>query len=520
MKQIYLFPGQWAATKEPTEITTILGSCVGVALFDYKLKIGALNHYLLADLPPGDAPTARYGEVAMREIIDEMLALGSSKKFLQAKVYGGANVLSGVSIGEGIGNRNIALALRILEENRIPVVEQNVGGTKGRRIVLNTSTFAVGHQIHGAEKEQVDVSGFGNLKSLKKVRVVIVDDSATIRSLFQKIFMKHGIEVVGTAANAYEAREIIVKTKPDAITLDLEMPQMSGVAFLEKLMKYMPLPVVIVSSLGSQGEAAMRTLELGAVEFVHKPSQFDPAILSQLGEVLVEKVKAAASMDVLKAQKSRLNNQSLSSVKEAVAQPHRKPQAELKAIVIGGNAGSTESLRKILEKLQADTPPVVVANGTITSFLESYLAQLKRRVPVELNIAKQGDIIKSGHVYFAPDGQQLRIVKTAAGLQLDLKTEPPYSGQIPSSSVLFESAAVALGAGVTAILLSGFGTDGVDGIQKIQARGGTSFAENPKDLAFPFGPQKAISLGVIDQILDADEIAPALIQQRNHRVAG
>lgn len=522
MKQIYLFPGQWAYSREPAEIATILGSCVGVALYDYKLKRGALNHYLLPEVMPNEAPSARYGNIAIPTIIDAMLKDGSEKKSLQAKLFGGASVLTGVTIGDGIGNRNIEIARRLLSEHNIPILEENLAGVKGRRISLNTETFAVEHKLQGADKEVVDTTGLGLFELKKSVKVVIVDDSATVRSLFHKIFTKHGIEVVGMAANAYEAREIIVRTKPDAVTLDLEMPKMNGVVFLEKLMKHMPTPVVVVSSLGSQGAAALRTLELGAIEFIHKPSQFDPAVLRQLGEMLVEKVKAAASVDVVKESRKRnakaiekpvATGTSSSSVSGA------KPQAELKALLIGGNAGSTESLRTLLESLPADTPPVVVANATIVPFLETYLEKLKRRVKLSLSVAKQGEILKMGNVYFAPQDMQARILNTASGLSIDLKKEGPVCSQMPSSTVLFESAASNIGAGTMAVLLGGFGTDGVEGLQKIRAIGGVTYVENPSDAAFPYAPQKAIAMGIADQILKADQMSDAITDLRNRRVA-
>ncbi len=520
MKQIYIFPGQWAYSREPAEISTILGSCVGVALFDYKLKRGALNHYLLPDPMPNEAPSGRYGSIAIPAIIDAMIQDGSDKRSLQAKIFGGGSVLTGVTIGDGIGNRNIELARKMLGDLGIPVHEENVGGLRGRRICLNTQTFEVVHKLQGNDKEVVDITGLGLFDMKKTVRVVIVDDSATVRSLFQKIFTKHGIEVVGTAANPYEARDIIVKTKPDAITLDLEMPKMNGVVFLEKLMKHMPTPVVVVSSLGSQGAAALRTLELGAVEFIHKPSQFDPAVLRQLGEMLVEKVKAAASVDVVRESRKRNAAAALKPASPATqSSSSLKPQAELKTLLIGGNAGSTESLRVLLESLPADTPPVVIANATIVSFLENYLEKLRRRVKLTLTVAKQGDILKMGNVYFAPQDMQTRIVNAAAGLTIDLKKEAPVCGQMPSSNVLFESAASSGGAGTMAVLLGGFGADGVEGLQKIRAAGGVTYVEDPTEAAFPHAPQKAISLGIVDQVLKATDMSDAITDLRNKRVA-
>jgi two-component system chemotaxis response regulator CheB len=518
VKKIYLYPGQWAFSNEEAELSTILGSCVGVALYDYKLKMGALNHFLLPILKPNEAESTRYGNVAMATIIDMMLKNGSDRKSLQAKVFGGASVLSGVTIGDGIGNSNIEVALRILDENRIPVLEKKVSGSKGCRIKFNTHTFDVEYKVQGGENEKVDTTGMGLVDLQKKVKVVIVDDSATVRNLFQKIFARHGIEVVGTAANPFEAREIIFKTKPDVITLDLEMPRMNGVVFLEKLMKHMPMPVVIVSSLGNQGEAALKTLELGAVEFIHKPSQFDPQVLRQLGEMLVEKVKAAASINVLSLLRKNKTSQKFESENQIkIKSTHA--HGTLRAIVIGGNAGSTEALRKILEALPSDTPPVVVANATIAPFVSSYVLQLKNRVNVNMHIGQNGDVLKMGHVYFAPVDVQTKIIKQGDSAVIELVAEGPFCGQKPSSTILFDSAVKVYGSGLLGILLSGFGNDGVDGVQKIRAQGGITFVIDPRTVEFPYAPQAAIALGVVDRILAIEEIINAINEERNSRVA-
>lgn len=166
MKQIYLLPGQWAYSKVPAQITTILGSCVAVALYDYRLKTGALNHYLLSDLTLNEPPSARYGAFAIPAIIEEMIKNGSDRKSLQAKVYGGGSVLTGVTLGDGIGNRNVSYALQMLEEYRIPVVDRNVAGTRGRRIVFNTSTFEVDHQFQGVAPQKASTSNTGPVQAM------------------------------------------------------------------------------------------------------------------------------------------------------------------------------------------------------------------------------------------------------------------------------------------------------------------------------------------------------------------
>ena len=520
MKQIYLFPGLMAYSEQPAQITTILGSCVGVALYDPQLKSGGLNHYLLASHPKDEKPTTRYGSCAIPELIHAMERCGARRELLKAKVYGGANVLSAVYFGNAIGQSNVEMALRILEEYSIPVIEQNVGGKRGRKIMLTTDSFDVVHQFQGqgAESdESVDTTGYRTLKTAKDIRVLIVDDSASVRHLFQKIFEKHGLNVVGTAANAFEARELIVQKSPSVITLDLEMPQMNGIAFLEKLMKHMPTPVVVVSSLGAQGEAAYRALELGAVEFVHKTSQYDPNVLRELGEMLVEKVKAAASVNVLHPPQERTQKRTVEIIPSASLR--LESPAELRLIVVGGNTGSQKSLESFLTVLPSDTPPVLVANSSVTAFLEQYLAKLTPNAHVQFVVAKTGDIPRVGYVYFAPANHHLRVKKNLAGLVLQVEQGKPYCNQIPSASLLFDSATKAVSGGVIGILTSGFGQDGVDGLQKIQSHGGTTVVEKPDEAVFPYVPQNAIAMGVVNHVCSASEMASLIMTSRNRRAA-
>lgn len=515
----YLFPGKLAAFKEETIISTLLGSCVAVAIFDPTTKIGGLNHYLLPENLDKEISNTRYGTFAIPALIEECQRLGANRAKLQAKLYGGANVISVSSLGDGIGKRNIEIAEKFLREMNIPIVERNLAGEHARTIKMNTATFEIRHtssQGHGSAESPVDVSGFRPLQVAKNIKVLIVDDSATVRTLFANIFSKNGLEVVGVAADAYQAREQILNKNPDVMTLDIEMPKMSGVMFLEKIMKHHPIPVVMVSSLNNTGDAALKSLELGAIEFVHKPSQFDPAVLRGLAETLVNKVRAAASVNVLKKMKETLPTteiKSSASTKVAV-----KKSAELKVVVIGGNAGSAESLEKFIKGLAADTPPVVVACSTVANFLTSYIGKIKSSSKVTPMVGKDGETLRMGHVYFIPAEHHGRISLGSQGPLLKLAKEAPVASQLPSSNVLFQSAAAAFNKGVFAVLLGGFGSDGVDGLTDVQNQGGATVVQNPEEAQFPFAPQKAIELGVADEVLNAELLAGHLMQHRNQSI--
>jgi two-component system chemotaxis response regulator CheB len=517
MKTHYLFPGKFAAFDEETIVSTLLGSCVAVALYDPVTKIGGLNHYLLPEVGANDVPSGRYGAAAIEMLIDEMVELGASPARLQAKIYGGANVIAITFSGSAIGTRNIELAEKELSRRKIRIVERNVGGESGRTLKMNSSTFEVKQQFSNeSANEALDVSGFKALPMVKTVKVLIVDDSATVRTLFTTIFQESGLEVVGAAADAYQAREMIATLKPDVLTLDIEMPRMSGVLFLEKLMKFQPMPVVMVSSLGSQGDAALRALELGAVEFVHKPSQFDPQVLKDLAATLVSKVRAAASVKSLKAYKETTIQIPTKDIASAI-KPRFKAQ-ETKVVVLGGNAGSAQALETVLADLAVDSPPVVVACSLITHFTESFLLKMKGRTKVAMTVGKDGDWLRTGTVHLIPAGFHGKIVASGAGPQLRLEAGVPVCSQLPSANVLFASAAAAYPSGVYSILLGGFGVDGVDGLMAIQNSGGMTVVQHPDEASFPFAPQKAVEIGVVEEILNAHQMASHLMRYRNQSV--
>lgn len=518
MKTHYLFPGKIAAFKEETVISTLLGSCVAVALHDPTTKIGGLNHYLLSEGMPDERENMRYGAHAIPALIEECVRLGANRNKLQAKVYGGGNVISVAQIGDGIGKRNIDCAEKMLRDLGIPIVEKNVAGESARTIKMNTATFDVLHNSSqgGAADKPVDISGFRPLAVAKGVKVLVVDDSATVRTLFTNIFTKNGLEVVGAAADAYQAREMILSKKPDVLTLDIEMPKMSGVMFLEKLMKHHPIPVVMVSSLASTGEAAMKSLELGAVEFVHKPSQFDPAVLKDLAGMLVDKVRAAASVNILK--KLREVPPPVETKSAVTSSLPKRRAAELKVVVVGGNAGSADALEKFVKGLAADTPPVVVACSTVANFATAFIAKLKAGSKVTPVLGKDGDFLRMGHVYFVPSEHHGKIVPGPQGPVLQIAKGAPVASQLPSANVLFQSAAQSFAQGVYAVLLGGFGADGVDGLTEVQRRGGASVVQHPEEAQFPYAPQKAIELAVADEILKADMLAHHLMQYRNQNL--
>lgn len=512
MKSVFLMPGQLHVATEPTLITTMLGSCVGVFLFDEEAKTAGLNHFVLSELRTGEEESNRFGQPAMRNLLRELIQAGAQVRRLQARIFGGGAVLKGVQLGDGIGKRNIELARRFLADQGIRVIEDNTGGERGRKIVCNTQSFSVEHHLVGQE---VELSGFSKAQALIKVKVGIVDDSATVRSLFAKVFERaEGIEVVGVAASAFEAREMIVNSKPDVITLDIEMPQMSGVQFLEKLMRHLPIPTVMVSSLDANGAAALRAMELGAIEFVHKPSQFDPAALRSLAETLIPKVRAAASTRVQKVKREVSGSVAVSSPVGTRPSP--------RLIGVTGNTGGPAAVSELLGALRMDDPPTVIAVSTLGLAASEFVErERKRRLAVDIKLASEGRYsLTSGCAFVLAGGYQADVRSEGGSLVLVVSRQGPVLGHAPSGDVLLESMSRAVGRAGVALVVSGFGHDGVKGCEAVSAAGGAVLVQDPSEAAFAQTPQNVINEGLATAVGTLPTLISWIEQARNASVLG
>ena len=251
IKRKFLLPGEYYASKIQCEIATLLGSCVSVCLYDNALKVAAMNHYLLDTEESGAEPahSARYGSYAIPHIFDLMMRFGSNKKDITAQIFGGGIVVKCLDAGNSIGTKNIEFAQSFLKQERIPITREDVGGNFGRKIWFNSETGNVKRNlIEKVELESIEhekLSAF----SKKRIRVLVVDDDPLLQKLISRVISSDPkFLVVATASDAYEAREKITELKPDVMTLDVVMPRMSGIKFLNKVMMYMPIPTAIMVS--------------------------------------------------------------------------------------------------------------------------------------------------------------------------------------------------------------------------------------------------------------------------------
>jgi two-component system chemotaxis response regulator CheB len=519
MGTIFVYPGQVRLSAEADIIRTVLGSCVAVVMHDPIKRVGGMCHYLLAEGGSPTAPSGRYGVFAIDMLLREMLNLGAERDRIITSVYGGGAVVDALSSRQaGIGERNIEFAREKLASLKFRISKSHTGGSSARRIALDVVTGEVDCEV-GSPADDIQTSGVVRIQQPKTLtKVLIVDDSATVRTILKAAFERSKkVTVVGTAVDAFEARDRIVKLKPDVITLDIEMPKMSGIQFLEKLMIHHPMPVVVVSSLSSHGAAAARALELGAVEFVHKPSQFDPRVLSDLAETLIPKVIGAGSMKPGEIPKARNVSMAKPSQSSSISAKMNRG-APVTLIGISGNGGASDALSAIVTRLAHDTPPTVVALSTISGFAASWIEKHRSAAKVKLEMLKSGQILHNGTVYICGDNQHVKVSSNGRDLVAQLLDAPPVSGQRPSGDILFTSMAEVTGASSIGILLSGYGKDGVEGLISLRDSGGWTICQDPEDCAFNFSTVAAIEAGAVDETSSRHEIADRVCERRSSAI--
>jgi two-component system chemotaxis response regulator CheB len=356
-----------------------------------------------------------------------------------------------------------------------------------------------------------------------KIRVLCVDDSALVRSLMKQVINSQpDMEVVAAAPDPYVARELIKQHNPDVLTLDVEMPRMDGLDFLEKLMRLRPMPVVMVSSLTERGgEITLRALELGAIDFVTKPKVGLRDGLHEYGELIAEKIRAAALARVSARrppppQAAPAQNAQVPPPAPAV---HRPLASTEKLVLIGASTGGTEAIREILQSLPADTPGILITQHMPAGFTRSFAQRLDTLCAVTVSEARDGERVLPGHAYLAPGGEQhLKLTRSGANYVIALEPSDPVNRHRPSVDVLFQSAAVSAGQNAIGIILTGMGKDGAEGLLALRKTGARTFAQDEQSCVVYGMPREAVALGAVDEILPLHAIGQRILDCIGARV--
>jgi two-component system chemotaxis response regulator CheB len=348
----------------------------------------------------------------------------------------------------------------------------------------------------------------------KKIRVVVVDDSALVRSLLAEIINRQSdMECVGTANDPLIAREMIRELNPDVITLDIEMPKMDGIEFLGRLMRLRPMPVLMISTLTERGaEVTMRALELGAVDFVAKPRIGLVDGINELASQIVDKVRVAAQAHVRRGVSPPLNaSATTASVGGAPHNPSIGRISTEKLICIGASTGGTEAIKEILIRMPADSPGIVITQHMPPGFTTSFAARLNGLCQITVKEAAHGERILPGHAYIAPGGKQFRIDKSGANYLCVVEDGEPVNRHKPSVEVLFKSAARLVGRNAFGIMLTGMGNDGAKAMKEMRDAGSYNYVQDEASCVVFGMPREAILHGAADEVLPLVAIAPALL---------
>jgi two-component system, chemotaxis family, protein-glutamate methylesterase/glutaminase len=341
-----------------------------------------------------------------------------------------------------------------------------------------------------------------------RIRVLIVDDSALMRQVLSTLLARDpSIEVVGVASDPYVARDKIRLLNPDVLTLDVEMPRMDGLAFLEKLMRAHPMPVVMVSSLTEAGCATtFRALELGAVDFVTKPKLDLREQMPEVAQVVIEKIKAAAMARV----------RPLAAGNRVAAPPVRAAAGALlrstgQVVAVGASTGGTEALREFLTALPADCPGVVVVQHMPEKFTRAFADRLDTLCTVRVKEAEDGDRVLTGHVLIAPGGYHMSLTRTGATYLVRLNQDPLVNRHRPSVDVLFNSCSTTAGSNAIGIIMTGMGDDGARGLLAMRKAGARTLAQD-EATSVVFGmPKVAIEMGGVERVLPLGQLAGAAV---------
>ncbi len=346
--------------------------------------------------------------------------------------------------------------------------------------------------------------------TLPRVRVLIVDDSALARrAILEALSTDPTIEVVGMAADAYQAREQILALEPEVVTLDLQMPLMDGLTFLKILQEHHPVPVIVVSSLTPAGsELAMAALEAGAVDVVQKPDGSRPAF--ELARRLPSLVRAAA--------RSRRTGARAAASPSAAVASWSGPVDSRRVVLIGASTGGVEALRFLLPQLPPGLPPIVVVQHIPANFSRVMADHINRLAPYEVREAVDGELLHPGLCVVAPGDFHLMLQRAGQGYRVRLTQSPAVNHCRPSVDVLFRSAAEQAGAHAVAVILTGMGADGARGMQLLRTTGARTLAEAEESCVVYGMPQAAVKAGGVERVVPLGQMPRAILDALRQEV--
>jgi two-component system, chemotaxis family, protein-glutamate methylesterase/glutaminase len=351
----------------------------------------------------------------------------------------------------------------------------------------------------------------------KKIRVLVVDDSASVRQTMKEILESDpAIEVIATASDPFVAASHMMREEPDVITLDVEMPRMDGLTFLDKIMSQHPIPVVMCSSLTTEGsETALSALERGAVDIITKPTVGTRQFLEESKVRICDAIKSAAQARLSKprlAGAAKPSPKLTADVMLPKPPTHAMIQTTEKIVAIGASTGGTEALREILEALPADAPGIVIVQHMPEKFTAAFAQRLNTICKITVKEAENNDSVLRGQALIAPGNKHMMLKRSGARYCVEIRDGPLVSRHRPSVDVLFRSAARYGGKNVLGVILTGMGDDGAKGMREMKDAGACNIAQDENSCVVFGMPQEAIKTGAVDHILPLDRIVTEIFR--------
>ncbi len=343
---------------------------------------------------------------------------------------------------------------------------------------------------------------------MAKIKVLTIDDSALMRQVLAELLSKDpDIEVIGSAPDPYVAREKIKALNPDVLTLDVEMPKMDGLTFLEKLMRGRPTPVIMVSSLTEVGcNTTLRALELGAVDFITKPKIDLRQGMEDVANDLIAKVKGAATASLRRAS---------GAGQQSPARPTALNSAMIKTtdmiIAIGSSTGGTEAVKDVLQVLPPNTPPILITQHMPERFTKTWADRMNELCRISVKEAEDGDSVLPGHALVAPGNYHMTLVRSGARYSVRVNQDEPVNRHRPSVDVMFDSVAQYAGGNAVGVILTGMGGDGARGLLRMKDAGAYTIAQDEASCVVFGMPKEAIKLGAVEVVRPLSEIAATVL---------
>ncbi len=346
-----------------------------------------------------------------------------------------------------------------------------------------------------------------NAIPLRKIKVLIIDDSALIRSILKEVINSYpDMEAVGAASHPLMAREMIKALNPDVLTLDVEMPQMDGLTFLEKLMRLRPMPVLMISSLTERGsDAALRALELGAVDFLPKPKLGIAEGIHGYADEIAEKIRIAFSARLA------LRVVAVRGVEQALPSLGNRIVTTEKIIVVGASTGGTEAIREFLTRMPPDAPGILITQHMPEAFTKSFANRLDGLCKISVKEAEDNERVLPGHAYIAPGHSHLLLKRSGANYMTQLSQADPVNRHRPSVEVLFRSAAQHAGKNAIGVMLTGMGRDGATAMLEMRQAGAYNLAQDEATCVVYGMPREAVMVGAVDEIVPIQEMAQQVL---------